>query len=296
MHRAKRHIEYGWLQRAAWWLSVFCFLHGPGCAPNNPPQSPAPPPPPPPKPHVYIEDIPINFPVRIMLNDKQLASYDPLNWQPRYRLREDNIELEKAPDPGTIRALVETPDGWLEGATIKYSGERCRIDFRVTLQDKHFSDTEGIGDVKYIVSCAPCCLFIDNRGFGATELQLGEMRRTVPADWSGRLLCPAPKKSSSAAVHVNGKEAGALWAPAMTEPPKWEEVSYLIDVSGKRSYHWRVVEYSIFEQPLVPPKPAPQGDLRGKVLHSVPYFIDDFLQPAPGQSYGFERVEVLEVK
>lgn len=265
-------VHADWLTRLVLLAACTLLVAGCGSAPE--------PPPPAPKPSIKVSDIP-RFPVRVLLHDKVLATYD------RNRTGEDDytstaeIKLDALPETSAVTAQQLHPDGWKDGVaqiTRDTAGPNIWVTFKEQPEWKI-----KIG------------LMVDNRGGGATEIFVGQLPRTIKAGGKDDLFYPAPTSAEHAVVRMHskeaggkeslGKEIGTLWPVTETSAPDWGKVKFFIDVTGKRSYRYREVYYStlgfgVAESELLQLKPE-HGELRGNYLHRVPFAFSFFLEKAP---------------
>lgn len=266
-------------------LLAACTVGVIGCGSTK--QTAAPPPPPP---SIQLREIP-NFPVRVLLGDKVLASFDRGSTG-EYEFESDaEIKLDSLPDSDAVKAEGLHPDGWTgDVAEIFPDGNNPIIWVKFKYPRPEHWKVE-------------LSLQVDNRGGELTQIFVGHMPRAIKANSADKLFYPAPTKAQNAVVRIvtqaqggqadagqedgdkeiGGQEAGTLWPEA--EQPDWSKEEFFVDVTGTRSYKYREVYYSSEGYPVdalqfLNIKPV-SGELSGKYLHRVPFSFSFLLQNAP---------------
>jgi len=236
------------------------------------PETSAPPPLPPQPPTIQVRDIP-DFPVRVMLNGKEVGSFDRYRGG-EYAFNSDaEIKLAAPAESQAVAAQGLHPDGWKDGVA------------------EIFQD--AVKPIIWVQFKAPetwktkIGLQVDNRGGELAEVFVGQMPRTIKANEKGKLFYPAPSAAKGAAVTIHGNEVGTLWPADQKDEPDWDKEKFFVDVTGKRSYEYREVYYSsrgvsATEAELLNLKPA-RGSLSPGYLHRVPFSFSFLLERAPNE-------------
>ncbi|MCE9553549.1 MAG: hypothetical protein K8T91_09270 [Planctomycetes bacterium] len=240
-----------------------------GCG-SSPPPTPALPAP---MPQIKVEEIP-DFPVRVMLNDKVLATYDRRHGGEYDYTTTAEIPLQTLPDVSAVKAQCLHPDGWKDGVAriVRGSlGPTIYVMFQLKPEE-------------WKIKIGPQ---VDNRGGEATEIFVGALPQTIKANGKENLFYPAPSSAEHAVVRIGKKEVGTLWPASEKTAPDWEKVDFFVDVTGKRSYRYREVYYStqgisVEGAEYLKLKPV-EGELSGKFVHSVPFSFSYFLERAPNE-------------
>jgi hypothetical protein len=157
-----------------------------------------------------------------------------------------------ADDP-SFSLQILTPDGWA-----KYPV--CLQNY----QNKYRVEAS-------MIKALNVTLFLDNRGCPKSELNYGQMKIILAENEATQLSVPAARLAENMGVSLNGKRVGSIDISPLSVG------NYLIDCSGKRSYHWRTVSYGS----LITTS-EPDQFMSGKFLHRVwGGKVEYFIKPAP---------------
>lgn len=158
-----------------------------------------------------------------------------------------------ADDPSFSLQIV-APDGW---AKYPVCLQNYRENYRVEAEAS-------------MLNSPNVTLFLDNRGCPKSELAYGQLKVILAENTATDLTVPAARLTENMNVSLNGKGIGSIDVRPSSSG------NYLMDCSGKRSYHWRTVSYGA---PITTNEP--DQFMSGKFLHRVLGNVDYFIEPAP---------------
>ncbi len=209
--------------------------------------------------------------VRVSVNGVELA---PVRLPKADYVHRFEVGSFEQPPAMSVRALM--PCGWLD----------------VPVQATNKTETEEYHAAQVMDEAQLLSLWVDNRGGDAFAVSLGKVETRVPAGFTGSFRVPAPA-CAEARLRVGDVEVATAQAS-----DRGGARAYLIDGSGARCYHERVVEYGVTGVSFSPPK---EQRFRPARIHALGVRVEDFLKQAPETvkvklSEGFpSRGEVTEV-
>jgi hypothetical protein len=172
-----------------------------------------------------------------------------------------NIKVSEAPHkssprggqtagrPDGVEVEVFGPDGWVEAVPYTHPDRQKEL------------------DISYEGGVA--ALLVDNRAGPPCQVTVGEVVLSIGENATPRFGFPAPRTAETSTVNLDGKNIGTL--------EQGSDRTYLIDVTGKRNYRARWIQYGgMFAFKL----PEPRRFSSGR-LHVVGDRITYFLVPVP---------------
>ncbi len=192
----------------------------------------------------------------ISLTAKQAAIVDRLKDKYKDTKPCDTIlpsRIVPADDP-SFSMQVLTPDGWANYPV-------CLQNY----QDKYRAEVEAS-----TINASNATLYVDNRGCPESELAYGQLKVILAENKATHLSVPAARLAENMGVSLNGKRVGSIDIRPLSSG------NYLIDCSGKRSYHWRTVSYGARSKTN-----QPEQFMSGNFLYRVLGNVDYFIEPAP---------------
>jgi len=120
-------------------------------------------------------------------------------------------------------------------------------------------------------------VWVDNRSGEQFELSLGQLKYTIPAGSSAKWDFAVPDCDEGSVMRINGTEIGVV--PQKGDAVLNTAMQLLVDVSGKRCYRSRDLEYNNMGWTAQAPQTR---TYRGERLHKLDFgAVSFFLQPAP---------------
>ncbi len=220
---------------------------------------------------IYQEYPSCDAPIRLLINGQEVAEADrtgraePGTLTAKQKALLDRLvkQYSKGPldvpvvpaDNPSLTLQMLTPDGWI--------ARPVRLNANLHLRPEEYSVSPE--DPPTVI------LLLDNRNCPKSELEYGEWKVTVEESQATEIRAPAAQLPANTGVRLNGQSIGSLDLPLRAQ-------TYLIDCSGKRSYHRQDVGYGLPGYGFHAPPEQFEG---GKHLYAVLGEAEYFLTPAP---------------
>lgn len=176
-----------------------------------------------------------------------------------------SVALGEFHEPPVVKAEALLPCGWVELKVRAVGGTET--------DQRHVATV--VEDATKVLG-----IWIDNRGGGELNASLGQVKLAVAAGFTRGFHVPAPACPEGAQLKVGEQLLGTV-AQASELPLKESRTApaYLVDQSGERCYHSRMVNYRPgFGVSL---EPLHDERLRPARFHALVADVDFFLKPAP---------------
>lgn len=238
--------------------------------------------------------------VRVQLDGREIAAFAGFESKTPVS-RNETTPFPLAKPPLALKGEIFGPDGWIAAETT--------IDSRAPEWIERELATGVVLPIRIYIRRPdvnpPLYVYVDNRGQGqASRIALGQAERTVAAGEASALRFLSPTSDAGTVLRVDGVEIGRMHRQTATQFDQMEQISWLVDVSGKHRYRQRAVFYldRRFIN-MVPPKKDEIVILKSARLYSFPTVeINYFLEAAPSSISGIDldlsklRIELLDAK